>query len=129
MQTRHSIHPMFYVRLCFALLTAALALSGCSSQPSFVVRDEPWREEEERACLASGVVRETNFISVRPARGGRSVCGALQPFTVSATAKGWLQMQPAALLRCQMVPAVDDWAKRVVIPAWRFYYCVPVNEL
>jgi len=120
---------MFYARLCFALLTAALALSGCSSQPGFVVRDEPWRQDEERACLASGVVRETQFISVRSALGGPSVCGALQPFTVSATASGWVQMQPAALLRCQMVPAVDDWTKRVVIPAARFYYGVQLSEL
>jgi hypothetical protein len=120
---------MFYVRLCFALLTAAFALSGCSSQPSFVVKDEPWREDEERACLASGMVRETQFITVRSALGGPSVCGALQPFTVSATANGAVQLQPAALLRCQMVPAIEDWTRRVVIPAARYYYGVPVVEL
>jgi hypothetical protein len=120
---------MVYVRLCFALLTATLALSGCSSQPSFVVRDEPWREDEERACLASGLVRETRFITIRSALGGPSVCGALQPFTVSATANGSVQLQPAALLRCQMVPAIEDWTQRVVIPAARYYFGVPVIEL
>ena len=74
-------------------------------------------------------MRETRFISARSALGGPSVCGALQPFTVSATANGWVQMQPAALLRCQMVPAVEDWTQRVVIPAARYYYGVQVAEL
>jgi hypothetical protein len=120
---------MLHIRLCFALLATVLALSGCSSQPSFVVKDEPWREDEERACLASGVVRETTFVAVRSALGGPSVCGALQPFTVSATAGGRMQLQPAALLRCQMVPAVEDWAQRVVTPAARYYFGTPIVEL
>ena len=120
---------MLYIRLCSALLAAALALSGCSSEPRFVVKDEPWRADEERACLASGVVRETNFISARSALGGPSVCGVLRPFTVSATANGWVQLQPSALLRCQMVPAVDDWTQRVVIPAVRYYYGAQLVEL
>ena len=57
------------------------------------------------------------------------MCGALRPFTVSATANGWVHLQPAALLRCQMVPAVDDWTQRVVIPAVRYYYGAQLIEL
>jgi hypothetical protein len=120
---------MLYIRLCFALLAAAVALSGCSSEPRFVVQDEPWRADEERACLASGVVRENHFVTARLSLGGPSVCGALRPFTVSATANGWVHLQPAALLRCQMVPAVDDWTQRVVIPAVRYYYGAQLVEL
>jgi hypothetical protein len=120
---------MLYIRLCFALLAAALALSGCSSEPRFVVKDEPWRADEERACLASGTVRENHFITARLSLGGPSVCGALRPFTVAATANGWVHLQPAALLRCQMVPAVDDWTQRVVIPAVRYYYGAQLVEL
>jgi hypothetical protein len=120
---------MLYIRLCSALLAAALALSGCSSEPRFVVKDEPWRADEERACLASGVVRENHFVTARLGLGGPSVCGALRPFTVSATANGWVHLQPAALLRCQMVPAVDDWTQRVVIPAVRYYYGAQLVEL
>jgi hypothetical protein len=120
---------MLYIRLCLALLAAALALSGCSSEPRFVVQDEPWRADEERACLASGVVRENHFVTARLSLGGPSVCGALRPFTVSATANGWVHLQPAALLRCQMVPAVDDWTQRVVIPAVRYYYGAQLIEL
>jgi hypothetical protein len=120
---------MLYIRLCFALLAAGLALSGCSSEPRFVVKDEPWRADEERACLASGVVRENHFVTARLGLGGPSVCGALRPFTVSATANGWVHLQPAALLRCQMVPAVDDWTQRVVIPAVRYYYGAQLVEL
>lgn len=120
---------MLYIRLCSALLAAALALSGCSSEPRFVVKDEPWRADEERACLASGIVRENHFVTARLGLGGPSVCGALRPFTVSATANGWVHLQPAAMLRCQMVPAVDDWTQRVVIPAVRYYYGAQLVEL
>jgi hypothetical protein len=120
---------MLFIRLCFALLAAVLTLSGCSSEPRFVVQDEPWRADEERACLASGVVRENHFVTARLGLGGPSVCGALRPFTVSATANGWVHLQPAAMLRCQMVPAVDDWTQRVVIPAVRYYYGAQLVEL
>ena len=78
-----------------------------AGQPQFVAKDEPWRADEERACLASGVVHESSFVAARSALGGPSVCGALRPFTVAAAAQGWVQLQPAALLRCPMVPAVD----------------------
>ncbi|KAB2920836.1 MAG: extensin family protein [Hyphomicrobiaceae bacterium] len=120
---------MYQLRVCIALLLAALTLWGCSQQPRFVARDEPWRADEERACLASGAVRETHFIAARSGLGGPSVCGALRPFSVSATAQGWVQLRPAALLRCPMVPAVDHWVQRVVMPAARYHLGVPVVEL
>jgi hypothetical protein len=115
---------------CFiAFVLAALTLSGCSQQPRFVVKDEPWRADEERACLASGVVRETSFISARSGLGGPSDCGALRPFSVSATANGWVQLRPSALLRCPMVPALDHWVQRVVIPAAQYHFGGQLVEL
>lgn len=111
------------------LIPCALALWACSSAPQFVAREEPWREDEERACLTSGAVRESNFIAARAALGGPSVCGALRPFAVTAAAQGWVQLRPHALLRCQMVPAVDRWVERVVIPAARHYFGAAVVEL
>ena len=71
------------VRLAL-LFPAVLALWGCSQTPQFIAKDEPWRADEERTCLASGVVRESSFVEPRAALGGPSVCGALKPFTVSA---------------------------------------------
>jgi hypothetical protein len=94
-----------------------LALWACSQGPQFVARDEPWRADEERACLASGLVRESSFVELRSALGGPAECGAIKPFSVSATANGSVQLRPAALLRCPMIPAIEHWAERVVMPA------------
>src|SRR3954469_19790443 len=121
---------MYRSRVCLALLLpAVLALLSCSQTPQFVARDEPWRADEERACLAAGVVHESPFVAVRDSLGGPSVCGALRPFNVAAGARGSVQLRPAALLRCPMVPAVDHWIERVVIPAARYYFRRNVVEL
>jgi hypothetical protein len=121
-----------------------LALAACSVGPSFVVRDEPWRAEEERACLASGQVREAPpFVTVRASLGGPSACGALKPFRMAATAGGGMALEPPALVRCPMVHAIDYWAERVVAPAARrhlrgevvgirvagSYSCRPMNSV
>ena len=125
------------------LLPALLALKACSSAPSFVVRYEPWREEEERACLASGLVRETPFVTVRSSLGGSPACGALRPFRVAAAVGGGLVFEPPALVRCPMVHALEFWAERVVLPAARrhlrarvvgikvlsSYSCRPMNSV
>ena len=64
-------------RVCIALLApGVLWLSACGRGPDFVANDEPWRADEERACLQMGVVRETRSSrrarrSAAPARAGR----------------------------------------------------------
>jgi hypothetical protein len=121
---------MFRSRVSLALLLpAVLALWACSQTPQFIAKDEPWRADEERACLAAGVVHETSFVASRDSLGGPSVCGALRPFTVAATVHGSVQLRPAALLRCPMVPAVDRWVESVVMPAARYYLGSSVVEL
>jgi len=121
---------MFRSRVCLALLLpAALATGGCSQAPYFVAKDEPWRQDEERACLATGVVRESPFVAVRDSLGGPSTCGALRPFAVAAAAQGVVQLRPAALLGCPMVPAIDRWVERVVVPASHHHLGVRVVEL
>jgi hypothetical protein len=130
------------------LLLSVLAVSACSTGPSFIVRHEPWRAEEERACLASGLVRETPpFVTFRAALGGpmdgSGACGALQPFKVTAAAEGAVVFEPPALVRCPMVHAVDYWTNHVVKPAARrslgadvvavkvasSYACRPMNHV
>src|SRR5262245_32019946 len=126
------------------LVLPLLAVSACSIGPSFVVRDEPWRAEEERACLASGLVREEPpFVTVRSSLGGPSACGALRPFKVAAASHGSMALEPPALVRCPMVHAIDYWAERVVAPAARrhlraavvgirvagSYSCRPMNSV
>ncbi|HSR80996.1 MAG TPA: extensin family protein, partial [Hyphomicrobiaceae bacterium] len=121
---------MFSSRACLAvLLSAQLGIWGCSLTPRFVATEEPWREDEERACLAAGVVRESPFVAVRDALGGPSVCGALRPFTVTAAAQGSVQLRPPALVRCPMVPAIDRWVEHVVVPASRDRLGMQVVEL
>lgn len=135
---------MFRYRVCLVLLLlAGLSVAACNGPPRFVAKDEPWRAEDERACLASGMVRESPFLTSRSALGGPSVCGALHPFAMSAAAKGSVELKPAALLRCPMVPAVDYWVEHVVRPAARrhlgtdlveikisgSYSCRPVNHV
>jgi hypothetical protein len=120
-----------------------LAVSACSTGPSFVVRHEPWRAEEERACLASGLVRETPFVTVRSDLGAPSACGALKPFKMAAALGGSVAFEPPALVRCPMVHAIEYWTNRVVKPAARrhlgadvvavkvaaSYACRPINHV
>jgi hypothetical protein len=108
------------------LLPALLALEACSSAPSFVVRYEPWRAEEERACLASGLVRETPFVTVRSSLDGPPACGALRPFKIAAASGGAVVFEPPALVRCPMVHALEFWTERVVVPAARRHLGVRV---
>ena len=114
------------VGLALVLLPVS-ALAACSTGPSFVVRHEPWRAEEERACLASGLVRETPFVTARSALGGplggslggAGACGALKPFKMAAAVDGSVAFEPSALVRCPMVHAIDYWTNHVVKPAAR----------
>ena len=112
-----------FVPLGALLLTGPALLSGCgTSGPDFVVRSDPWRAPEERACLASGAVRESRFIRTRSSLGGPSVCGAQTPFEMSAADDGNVSLEPAAMLRCPMIPTIDRWVREVVEPAARFHF-------
>lgn len=112
---------------------ATLAFASCSSGPSpstyFKAKREPWRADEEQACLASRTVLQTNFLRQRSALGGPSVCGAARPFEMSAAAGGRVIMKPKALLRCPMVPQVERWVQETVEPASRHYFGSPVVEM
>jgi len=110
-------------------VAAGVMLGSCSPRPDFVARDEPWRADEERSCLTSHVVQENPFLTAKSALGGPSMCGALKPFEMAAAVGGRVAMRPVALLRCQMVPAVESWVTGVVQPAVRFYYQSELVEL
>ncbi len=118
------------VRFCVVLGSLCTLLSACGGGgQSFVTKDEPWRETEERACLASGVVRESPFIKTKLSLGGPSVCGAEQPFGLAAADGGRVTLRPAALLRCPMIPQVNRWVSTVIEPAAQRIYGVPLAEL
>lgn len=117
------------VLLAFAVLGAPLAIWGCSGRPDFIAKNEPWRDDEEKACLAANVVHESAFVRGRSALGGPNVCGAARPFEMAAAAQGRVQMKPPALLRCPMIPQVDRWVQAVVEPAALRHLGVPLAEL
>ncbi len=107
-----------------------LSLWGCSrSTPEFVSRPEPWRTHEESACLAGGYARPGPFLVQRAALGGPGYCGAAHPFEMTAATGGQVQMRPAALLTCPMIPAVNHWVLSVVTPAARRQFGLAVVEL
>ena len=107
-----------------------LVLMGCSTGgPDFVAKHEPWRETEESACLAAGVVRQSPFLQTRSALGGPSFCGAAKPFEMSAADQGRVSMRPPALLRCPMIPQVERWVTNVVKPSAEYYFGMPVVEM
>ena len=117
-------------RLALLGLGGLLALWGCSSpHPAFVAKPEPWREDEEHACLSAGVVRESAFIRSRSALGGPSLCGAARPFEMAAASGGRVQLNPPALLRCPMIPQVERWIATVVDPAARRHLGQPLVEI
>lgn len=118
-----------YRVLAAAVAVSALFLYGCSRTPDFVAKEEPWRDRDERSCLASGQVQASPFVTTRSALGGPSACGALRPFEMSAAVGGRVPLKPAAVLQCAMVPAVDNWVQNVVEPAARYFLRVPLAEL
>ena len=118
------------VRVCVVLGIICTLLAACGGAgQSFVAKDEPWRATEERACLASGVVRDSPFIKTKLSLGGPSVCGAEQPFELAAADGGRVALRPAALLRCPMIPQVNRWVATSIEPAARRIYGVPLAEL
>ena len=113
-----------------ALIAAGcLLVWGCSQTPYFIAKEEPWRAEEERACLAAGYVQRSPFLQARASLGGLNVCGALQPLEMSATQSGRVSFRPAAMLRCPMISPVDRWVEQVVEPAAARYFGIPVVEV
>lgn len=119
-----------FLPLLLLALSGPLLLWGCgTSGPSFVAKYEPWRASEERACVAAGAVRQTNFIRSRSALGGPSYCGSETPYEMSAALGGRVLMQPPAMLRCPMIPQVERWVRDVVEPAARFHFGQSIVEL
>ena len=114
----------------FVVAAVTLSLWGCSSQPNFVAKPEPWRADEEQACLTSGTIRESPFLRSRSSLGGPgSFCGANRPFEMAAADNGRVTMKPVAMLRCPMIPAVERWVQIVVEPAARLHLGSPLVEL
>lgn len=119
------------VQIAFALV-GLLILWGCGKSPSTSYfappKNEPWRAEEEHKCLAGGFAR-SSFVAQRAALGGPSGCGVERPFEVRAALGGRIQLNPAANVRCPMIPSIDKWMAEVVMPAAQRHFGRPVVEV
>ena len=106
-----------------SLAVAASILAACSgAEPYFTSKRETWRAPDEIACLRSGIASAPYIHPRRSALGGPRPCGAIRPLRVAATAAGQVALEPAATLRCPMVPAIDRWTREVVRPAARRHF-------
>ncbi|MEO1199688.1 MAG: extensin family protein [Pseudomonadota bacterium] len=116
-----------------ATLALLLGLAACSRNdgPSsyFVAEEEPWRKDVELACLTSGAVQPNYFLAPQPELDGPKVCGALKPFEMTGAVGGLVELSPPALLRCPMVPAVEDWVRTSVLPAAERHFGQQVDQL
>ncbi len=121
--------PSVPFRVLFGIFVPVLLASCGGTGQYFVAKDEPWRATEERACLASGVVREGPFIKTKLSLGGPSVCGAEQPFEMAAADGGRVSLSPVAYLRCPMIPQVNRWVTNTIEPAAQRIYGASLVEL
>ncbi len=116
-----------------------LALASCGRAPREA--RPAWRDEAERACLRTGVVRESPYVMRASAIDGPGACGALSPFHVAALSDGKVGLTfPASLagrghkayaatLTCEMVPALESWMAEKVQTAAAAVYGEPVVEM
>ncbi|MCC0011986.1 MAG: extensin family protein [Rhodobiaceae bacterium] len=111
--------------ICRKILTmlVALTVSACAGPGvHFVDTYAPWRKDTELACLNAGLSYTSAFGTVEPELDGPKHCGAIRPIKMTYSAFGQVEMSPAALVRCPMVPAIDDWVRLSVVPAARMYF-------
>ncbi|MCB1474209.1 MAG: extensin family protein [Rhodobiaceae bacterium] len=105
-------------------------VSACAGPGvQFVDTYAPWRKDTELACLQTGLSYTSAFASAQPELDGPRNCGAIRPLRVNALAYGAVTMQPPALVRCPMVPALDDWVRLSVLPAARQWFGQDVVEV
>lgn len=110
--------------------TTALMVSACAGPGAYFVDTyAPWRKETEIACLQQGLSYTSAFATVEPELDGPKSCGAIRPLKITAFAYGMVTMQPAALVRCPMVPAIDTWVQYSVLPAARQWFGQDVVEV
>lgn len=100
-----------------SIICITLFLAACGSQePAMRKAREAWRGKTERACLKSGAVRQSAYISRIRTLDGPGPCGTRKPFLVSAALNGQVSLDPPATLTCRMIPAFEAWLAQDVQP-------------
>jgi hypothetical protein len=122
-----------------ALLAGLLVVWGCgrsgSSPPGASIAKraftmpETWRRTEQERCHALGLARPSPFLMQRASLGGPGSCSVAQPFEMAGALGGQVTLRPSALLRCEMIPAVDKWMAEVVQSGARRHFGQRVVEI
>ncbi|MGL4636021.1 MAG: extensin family protein [Beijerinckiaceae bacterium] len=139
---------MMLRRVCSVLgvfVVVGLSATGCSRYQK--EQRAEWRSAAEKACLRSGVVKETAHVRIAKALEGPGTCGADHPIKVTAftmdnmditaSSPGLFSPRPNLLTKlnnegtftCPMYAAVDRWLEQVVQPAAMKRFGQPVVEL
>jgi hypothetical protein len=127
------------------LLLVGVSATGCSRYQK--EQRAEWRSAAEKACLRSGVVKETAHVRIAKSLEGPGTCGADHPIKVTAftmdnmdgtaSSPGLFSPRPNLLTKlnneatftCPMYAAVDRWLEQVVQPAAMKRFGQPVVEL
>ncbi len=107
-------------RVAYLAVSASLllVLGGCGALNLFEFeRRDAWRAQEEKACLASRAVRQSDLIQRVRAINGNGSCGLDRPLAVAALGNGYVSLGPTATLGCPMVAALEQWLNGSVQPA------------
>jgi hypothetical protein len=107
----------------------SFVLAGCALNFFGAERRAAWRDQEERACMASRQVDTSRFIQKVSKVDGRGACGISKPLKVAAMSDGRVSIGPVATLNCPMTAAVDAWLAESVQPAALAWFGMPVIEI
>lgn len=107
-----------------------LTLAGCAFNFfGYGERRAEWRDQEERACMMAGAVRESGWIQRVKRVRDRGTCGIDRPLQVSGLAGGRVSIGPTATINCPMTAAVERWLAQSVQPAAIAWFGSPVVSI
>jgi hypothetical protein len=105
-------------------------LAGCAASllGSFEPR-APWRDAEERACMADGGNLAPVAFTPMPRIDGRGACGIQAPLKLTSLGSGGVTVRPSPTIGCPLAAAVDTWLSQSVQPAAIAWFGLPVIEI
>ena len=108
----------------------AVALAGCGFGFFGYEQRAAWRDQEERACMASRPpVVFSSYVQPERKIDGRGACGITYPLKVHAFGDGQIRVGPTATLGCPMTTMLEDWLRDSVQPAAIAWFGAPVTGI
>ncbi len=106
------------------------ALGGCAFSFFHLEQRAPWRDAEERACMASSR-SELATVNYTPLKriDGASACGIYAPLKVASFSDSAISFAKAPTIGCPLTMALDGWMMASVQPAALAWFGVPVVEV